>query len=178
MPISGRARVRVLSPSPRQGIPDVQARRVRTIVGSSDRRMPNPGHRSRFADATARPACSALGTPLHLWVVRASVPTAAFDTRMCYLAASPRWRHFFGLDERCLEGQRHEAAGSTRMPAGLWTSAGERCLAGETLGVHLDRFVRADGDAQWLRWTIRPWTDREGLTGGVLVLASGVRAGG
>jgi PAS domain-containing protein len=37
-----------------------------------------------------------------------------------------------------------------------------RGLAGEALGSDADRFERADGSVQWLRWQLRPWLLPEG----------------
>ena len=37
-----------------------------------------------------------------------------------------------------------------------------------------DRFERADGSVQWVRWEIRPWHDAAGKLGGIVIFAEDI----
>jgi PAS domain S-box-containing protein len=40
-----------------------------------------------------------------------------------------------------------------------------------------DRFERSDGTVYWIRWEIRPWRDKAGGIGGIIIFAEDITDG-
>jgi PAS domain S-box-containing protein len=104
---------------------------------------------------------------LALFVERAPAPMAMLDREMRYVAASRRWREIYRLGDQPLVGRSHYDLFPEIPDA--WRALHRRCLAGELLREDNDRFVRADGSVQWLRWEMRPWVQPDGLIGGLVI---------
>ncbi|HME09202.1 MAG TPA: PAS domain S-box protein, partial [Bryobacteraceae bacterium] len=92
---------------------------------------------------------------------------AMFDREMRYLHVSRRWRVDYGLGGRDVRGVSHYKI-FPDIPE-RWKEAHRRGLAGEVLRGDNDRFDRADSSVVWIRWEIRPWLDRTGEIGGVVI---------
>ncbi len=109
---------------------------------------------------------------LRLFIEHAPAALAMFDTGMRYLSVSRRWLSDYGLGERDLIGECHYDV----FPeiSAEWREAHRRGLAGEVLRSEGDRFGRADGSAQWVRWEIRPWHDVAGNIGGIVIFAEDI----
>jgi PAS domain S-box-containing protein len=101
------------------------------------------------------------------FVELAPTPVAMFDRHMRYIAASRRWSEVYLLGDQPLVGRSHYEL-FPEIPE-HWKELHRRCLAGEILREENDRFERADGSIQWLRWEMRPWTLPDGCVAGVVI---------
>ncbi len=128
--------------------------------------------RLRAAHARAEEALRESEELLGLFVEHAPAALAMFDGQMRYLHASRRWRADYGLGDRDLGGLSHYEV-FPEIPE-QWKEAHCRGLAGEVLSGDADRFERADGSVQWIRWEIRPWRDAEGRVGGIVIFTEEV----
>jgi len=108
---------------------------------------------------------------LKLFIEHAPASLAMFDREMCYLAASRRWLDDYSLGDRDLYGLCHydvfPEIGED------WKAIHRRAMAGEVVRSEEDRFVRADGRVQWLRWEVRPW-HADGGVGGIVVFSEDI----
>jgi two-component system sensor histidine kinase/response regulator len=111
---------------------------------------------------------------LRLFIRHAPAALAMFDRDMRYLAASQRWMDDYHLGERDIIGQPHyDIFPEIGEPI---KAAHRRALAGEVVRKDEDCFERLDGSRQWLRWETRPWHDRDGAVGGILVFTEDITA--
>lgn len=107
-----------------------------------------------------------------LFVEHAPAALAMFDREMRYLHVSRRWRTDFGLGDRDLRGVSHYDV-FPEIPE-RWREAHRRGLAGEVVQKENDRFERADGSVHWVEWEIRPWRDRRGAVGGIVLFTQDI----
>jgi PAS domain S-box-containing protein len=109
---------------------------------------------------------------LRLFIKHAPAALAMFDRQMRYLAVSRRWMTDYGLGDGDIIGRCHYDI----FPefAEPWRAAHRRALAGEIVHADEDRFVRADGSTQWLRWEVRPWHTAAGAVGGIVIFTEDV----
>jgi PAS domain S-box-containing protein len=96
---------------------------------------------------------------------------AMFDREMRYLAVSPRWLQDYGLTGEVIGRSHYELF--PEIPA-RWKEIHQRCLAGATERADEDRFDRADGSVDWVKWEARPWFDLAGAVGGIIIYAENI----
>ena len=125
--------------------------------------------RMRAAHSQAEEALRESKELLGLFVEHAPAALAMFDNQMRYLHASRRWMADYGLGDRKLRGLSHYDV-FPEVPE-QWKEAHRRGLAGEVLSGEADRFERADGFVQWIRWEVHPWRDAEGKVGGIVIFS-------
>lgn len=111
---------------------------------------------------------------LRLFVEYAPASLAMFDRQMRYLVVSRRWLADYNLGERDLTGLSHYDV-FPEIPD-RWKQVHGRALAGEVVTADADRFERADGSVQWLRWEVRPWHGVRGEVAGVVVFSEDITA--
>jgi diguanylate cyclase (GGDEF)-like protein/PAS domain S-box-containing protein len=108
---------------------------------------------------------------LRVFIDQAPVPIAMFDRDMCYIAASRRWISDYDFAIFQWRGVSHYEL-FPDLPA-RWRLIHQRALAGEVVAHPDDRFDRADGTVQWLRWEVRPWY-QDGQQGGIIIFAEDI----
>ncbi len=108
---------------------------------------------------------------LRMFIEHAPSSLAMFDKNMRYLSASRRWLNDYNLEDRDLLGlSLYEVS---EFPDS-WKEAHRRGLGGEVVRVEADRFERADGSVQWLRWEVRPWYDATGGVAGIVIFTENI----
>nr|WP_246561798.1 PAS domain S-box protein [Geobacter grbiciae] len=109
---------------------------------------------------------------LQLFIEHAPAALAMFDRDMRYLYVSRRWLSDYGLGDRDLRGLSHYEV-FPEISNG-WKEAHRRGLAGEELRSEGDRFMRADGSLQWIRWEIHPWHDSSDQVAGIVIFSEDI----
>ncbi|SCG85222.1 PAS domain S-box protein [Methanobacterium congolense] len=102
----------------------------------------------------------------------APVAIAMFDKRMRYIAASLRWIEDYNLEGQELHGISHydifpEITDEVK-------EVHKRALTGSIERADDDKFVRADGRVQYIRWEVHPWYLSSGDIGGIIIFSEDV----
>jgi diguanylate cyclase (GGDEF)-like protein/PAS domain S-box-containing protein len=104
---------------------------------------------------------------LQLLVTHAPVAIAMFDRDMRYVAVSRRWTDDHGASASEIIGRSHYLI-NPEIPE-RWKETHQRGLAGERQHADEDRYFRADGRMQWIRWEIIPWHKADSSVGGIIM---------
>jgi PAS domain S-box-containing protein len=108
---------------------------------------------------------------LKIFVKHVPAAVAMLDRDMRYLQVSDRWCADYSLDNSKIVGRAHYEV-FPDLPD-RWKQLHRRALEGETLRAEEDRWDR-DGGTNWSRWEIRPWKNRDGQPGGILIFSEDI----
>jgi diguanylate cyclase (GGDEF)-like protein/PAS domain S-box-containing protein len=109
---------------------------------------------------------------LQLFIEHAPAALAMFDQQMRYISASRRWIEDYSLLGQDIIGRSHYEI-FPHIPE-RWREAHRRGLAGDRFRVEEDRFERADGTVNWLRWEMIPWRTGDGRIGGIILFSEDI----
>lgn len=109
---------------------------------------------------------------LRLIVESAPAGIAVLDRDMRYIAWSRRWIKDYGLQGRTVLGRSHYEL-FPEIPD-RWKEIHRACLNGVSDFCDEDRFERADGSVQYLRWAIEPWRTAGGQVGGLIIFTEDI----
>ena len=102
-----------------------------------------------------------------IFISEAPLAIAMFDRELRYLAASSKWLLDYDIENRSIIGKYHYEV----FPeiGEFWKEIHKECLEGAVRSSNEDRFVRKDGSVQWLRWEVKPWYEKAGTIGGIIM---------
>ena len=109
---------------------------------------------------------------LRLCVKHSPAAIAMLDHDMKYLVVSLRWMEDYRLGEQTVTGRSHYDVFPEVPPH--WIEVHRRCLAGAVEKSEDEKFVRADGSIDWIRWEIRPWHQADGVIGGIIIFSEDI----
>ena len=111
---------------------------------------------------------------LRLCIQHSPAAIAMLDRDMKYLVVSLRWMNDYRLGEQSVSGRSHYDV-FPEVPA-HWIEIHRRCMAGAVEKNEDEKFVRADGSIDWIRWEIRPWHHADGSIGGIIIFSEDITA--
>ncbi|SKB76228.1 PAS domain S-box protein [Daejeonella lutea] len=103
-----------------------------------------------------------------------ATPTAiaVVDLEMKYIAVSQQW-----IDDYNLKGQKIIGISHYDLFPEIgdeWKAIHADCLKGKAQKNSQDKFVRMNGEVQWLSWDIRPWKDDSGTICGMVMYSEDI----
>jgi PAS domain S-box-containing protein len=106
---------------------------------------------------------------LKSFVEHTPAAVAMLDKDLRYIAVSRRWLQDYRLGGQDLTGRHHYDVFPEIRLMDEWQVIHQRCLGGAVERREEERFVRADGSEDWLRWEVRPWRESMGDIGGIMM---------
>ena len=104
---------------------------------------------------------------LKSFVTNLPAAVAMFDKELCYLAHSNKWIDDYQLEGKDIIGKCHYDIFPT-IPC-RWKEHHRLALEGQYFKQNEDKFITENG-VVWLSWDVRPWFDRSGEIGGIMML--------
>lgn len=116
----------------------------------------------------AEQALKEANSRLKAFVKHAPAAVAMFDKEMRYVAHTDRWLADYNLGTTDLTGRCHYDV-FPEIPE-HWKRKHQRILAGATEHCEEEKFVRADGRENIIRWEVRPWYLPDQSIGGMIMM--------
>ncbi len=92
---------------------------------------------------------------------------AVLDKDLNHIFVSERFVQDYNVEGRDIIGQHHyEVFPDIPEP---WRLVHQRALAGEVSSGEEEEYNRADGSVEYTRWECRPWYERDGTVGGIIL---------
>ena len=133
------------------------------------------GYVIQYVDVTARETAraEALLTQSQLlsFIANAPIAIAMFDRDIRYVSCSRRWLDDYGLFTSPINESHYELFPDV---ADWWRPVHARALKGGIERNEHERFIRADGTEQWLKWEAHPWYEADGDVGGVVMMTQDI----
>jgi len=106
---------------------------------------------------------------MRLFIQHTPTSVAMFDRNMNYILASRKWYEDNGLVGRDITGKSHYEV-VPDIPE-RWRRIHQHCLSGNSAECDEDRFERADGRVDYVRWELHPWHQKNGEVGGIIMFS-------
>ncbi len=101
------------------------------------------------------------------------VPVIIFDNDLRFMVASDRFFEESPLKKENVKIGDHWYKLIPDMPL-KWRMIHQKCLKGEDLKCDEDPFPREDGSTEWWKWRIKPWFQRAGDIGGIILYVENI----
>lgn len=108
---------------------------------------------------------------LRVFIQNAPVALAMFDRDLRFIAVSQQYIETFNAPRDLIGRCAYDVF--PEVPE-RWKQFHKRALAGESVSVEQDLFLRSNLQAQWVKWKIDPWFESEGKVGGILLAAEDI----
>ena len=92
---------------------------------------------------------------------------AIHDRDLKYIYVSQNYLDQYKVKEKDVIGKHHYDV-FPDLPQ-KWRDVHQKALAGEVSNADEDPYERADGSIDWTRWECRPWYEKDGSIGGIIV---------
>ena len=92
---------------------------------------------------------------------------AVHDRDLHYLYVSQRYLDEYKIKGRDVIGKHHYEV-FPNLPE-KWRDVHQRALKGEISSAEKDFYIGEDGSVEWTRWECRPWYEKDGSIGGIIV---------
>jgi PAS domain S-box-containing protein len=131
-------------------------------------------HRSELSRKNAEATIALSEQRLRQLVEGSPYAVAMFDREVHYLFASERWLcdYRLNLSQEQIRGRSHYDL-FPEIPE-HWKVINERCLAGESLKLDAETFVRGDNVVAWVRREVKPWRKDGGEVGGIVIFSEDI----
>ncbi|ADJ22880.1 diguanylate cyclase/phosphodiesterase with PAS/PAC sensor(s) [Hyphomicrobium denitrificans ATCC 51888] len=120
----------------------------------------------------AQQALKEANSRLQAFVKHAPAAVAMFDSDMRYVAYTDRWLADYSLGTADLTGRCHYDV-FPEIPE-HWKRKHQRILAGAMERCEEEKFIRADGHENIIRWEVRPWYLPDQSIGGMMMMTEEV----